>query len=152
MSSTGLIEDIVTYFAAGSTLNAGATLFAGLLPESVSNPDVSNQVQAAVVPLIGLQPVRRFVPSTGGDPAFIRPSYRVITRAALGESGHDDPAAALAVSHRLHDLAESYPPNSTVAGGVYGVINAVNTFQPPFFEDRDDEGRSVFAFNINVWA
>jgi hypothetical protein len=153
MSSTGLIEDLGVYLAANSTrLSIGTSLFGYQLPDSTSNANVSStQPVATLIPEIGFLPIGRFVPTSGGQPAFERPAVRVRVRSTDGDNGQPSAQPAYAVANEIHRLLEGFPPNSTVAGGTHGRIGAVESFSPPYLEDRDDRGRYEFTFRVVVW-
>jgi hypothetical protein len=153
VSSTGLYEDLGIYLAANSTrLNVGTSLFGYQLPDSTSNPHVSSTGPiVALIPEIGFQPVGRFVPSTGGQPAFERPIVRVRVRSTEAANGQPSPTNAFSVAAEIHRLLEGFPPNSTVAGGTHGTIGAIETMSPPYVEDRDARGRYEITFRATIW-
>lgn len=152
--STGILNDLITYIDSNSTrLAVGRTIFAGALPDATLNSQASSTgPQVAVVPVNGQSPIRRFVPAAGGSPAFLRPAYRVIVRSTAGAGAQPDGARSWSIANEVHDLLEQFPPNSTVAGGVYGTINSIDTVATPGFEDRDEDGRWIWTFSVNVTA
>lgn len=154
MSSTGMMEDIALYLEGEITgLTRGTRLFAWQLPDSSGNPDVSSTAPiATLIPEIGLLPIGRFVPSSGGQPAFNRPGIRVRVRSTDGANGGEPlPESAYALASQIHVALQGFPPNSTVLGGVSGVINSIDTVSPPYLEDRDDRRRYEFTFRAVVW-
>jgi len=155
MASTGLHEDLGLYLETEITgLTRGSRMFGYQLPASTGNPSVSSTAPiAAIIPEVGFAPVDRFVPASGGLPAFDRPGIRIRVRSTDGSGGGEPlPEASFALASRIHRELSSYPPNSTVAGGVHGAIGAVEPQSAPYLEERDARGRYVFAFRAIVWA
>jgi hypothetical protein len=154
MSSTGLLEDLGLYLETQiSGLTRGTRLFGYQLPATTGNTNVSSTAPiAALIPEQGFPSIRTFVPSSGGSAAFERPAMRVRVRSTDGSGGEVFPEPAGALAAQIHNALESFPPNSTVAGGVHPGIGAVEPFSAPYLEGRDDRGRWVYAFRVLVWA
>ena len=149
--STGLWEDIALYLDNESTrLTRGVNLFAWHMPEGSTQVSTALPL-VALIPIVGFQPLSRFVGSTGGAPAMTRPQMRVIVRSTDGPGGDPSPENAIGVAQEVHDLLDRYPPNSSVASGVHGVIHSIETWSPPYLDDRDDRNRYSIAFNCNIY-
>jgi|GEM_PF-5728926 hypothetical protein len=148
--STGLIEDLALYLDTNSTkVTRGSNLFVMQMPAEAANPSTSLPL-VALVPIVGFPAVNRFVPN-GGGPAFSRPQVGVMVRSTAGAGADPIPTAASALAHTVHDLLVQYPPNSTVSGGVHGMIHSIDAWSPPYLEDRDALNRYEFSFRLNIW-
>ena len=153
MASTSLLSDFALYLATNSTsLTIGQTLFYLQLPATTSNPNVSSTVPvAAIVPQIGLQSVRRFS-QTGAGAAFERPTFKIVVRSTDGGGGDPSPLNAWQLANEIHNLCETFPPNSTVLGGTHGTIGVMEPSGVPYLADRDDRNRYEFGFLLTVWG
>jgi hypothetical protein len=153
VSSTSLLSDLAAYLDANSTaLDTGRTLFYLQMPASTSSPNVSStRPVAALIPAIGLPAVRRFT-QAGAGAAMERATMKVIVRSTDGGAGDPSPLRAWQLIHEIYNLVETFPPNSTVAGGTHGTIHNLEPFQTPYLEDRDERNRYEFVFNLDCWA
>lgn len=128
-----IAEDLATILQTASVGTLGDTLFWGR--GLTDTPDAQVAVQAYG----GMAPVRAMT-ATVGSVAAERPRCQVVSRALE------------------HSTAETTARSAWTAltnykGTVNGtVILDVSPVQSPFYIGPDDQGRSLVAFNVDVWV
>lgn len=148
-----VVEDVAKYLAANSTrLEMGVTLFGHNLPPSSENSNVSSSLPiVALIEELSLPPIGKFVPATGGLPAFQRNVLRVLCRSTMASASaaEPDPRPSRGLAEHVWTLMEMYPPNSTVAGGNNGPMT-LETFGSPSAQTRDNNGRPIWSFTMQA--
>ena len=145
------VDDVADYLNAQSTkVTIGKNLFAYWLPASTDSYVDTTKPTVAVGEEAALPSVDHFVPSTGGGPAFGRPSARVIVRSTEGPAGTVDIRNSRGLAHNLWWELQTSPPNSTLAGSTARTYT-LEVDAMPGFDGRDDRGRYLWAFSLSGW-
>lgn len=126
-----LLHDIVTYLSSGGGWTGGTNLFAGVLPPSPADA-------TAVYETGGVSP-EHTMGNVAGVAVVERPRIQVVCRSASYETARANAQKAFLLLDKL--------PTRTINGVQYHYGQAV---QSPYLMGRDEEGRPLIAFNVDV--
>lgn len=130
-----VLTDLAAYLDANTSLTAGTDLFAGDMPNS---PDAVTALYESP----GRAPVETM--GAPGLPPVILPRVQVQARGSRGVGGYDVARARIRLVYDTLTLL-----TNTTVNGVYYL--RVMPLQEPFFLNRDDVERVVFALNFEVY-
>ena len=128
-----VLDEIGAYLAANGIGTVGTDLFLGFLPDT---PDAA----VAIYETGGMEPYRA-MRSSAGQPVAERPSIQVVCRNVAYEY-----QTARTTADSAWKLLEGLG-DTTLAGVRYLWAAAV---QSPFLMGRDDSGRVLIAFNVDL--
>lgn len=138
---TDVTDDVADWLISQSTLFVdGRSIFVDSLPETTGRA-------LLVTATPGSPAVRTY---RRDPPAFLRPSFQVIARSTKPAPGADscDPREVRAMISLAHTLLDAVANQTLTSSGPQTTIDAT---QAPFFLERDEVGRSIYAFNADAW-